>query len=123
MRRISPGQLFKNRPCSVTAVGCALGISTLEAVEGLYSHDLHADGYLSLDGMNRLVRANLSVVRRSDYKRGERPCLRDFCPAFKGKAIVCVSGHYVYVCNGNYHSFFRNGDDEVITVWEVSDGV
>lgn len=117
MKRIIPDKIYKRRPCSVVAVGCALHIADSRALRGLYSDLLREDGYLSLDGMNRLIRANTSVVRRINYRRGERPCLRDFCHGFDGDAIVCVAGHFVYVTHGDYYSFFWNGSDEVISVW------
>ena len=120
MKRILPNKIYRGVPCSVVAVGCATGITARDALRGLYSPDLRSDGYLSLHGMNRLVRANLAVLRHMTFRRGARPCLRDFCHAFKGKAVVCVAGHYVYVANGDYWSFFRNGDDEVISVWELA---
>ena len=119
MKRIVPDRIYRGLPCSVVAVGCALGIGSSDALRALYSDSMHRDGYLSLNGMNALVRKNMKVIRRTNYRRGERPCLRDFCHGFDGKAIVCVSGHFVYVDNGNYHSFFRNGDDDVIAVWEI----
>lgn len=119
MKRIVPGKIYRGLPCSVVALGCALKIGDSEALQRLYSPSIHADGYLSLDGMNRLVRANMGVIRRVNYRRGERPCLRDFCHRFDGKAVVCVAGHFVYVEDGNYYSFFKNGNDEVICVWEV----
>ena len=121
MKKFFPNKIYKGLPCSVVAVGCALGIADPEAVKGLYSPALHADGYLSLNGMNKLIRANKRVIRRVDYKRGERPILRDFCHSFSGDAVVCVSGHYIYVTGGDYYSFLWNGDDEVIAVWVLKD--
>lgn len=122
MKRIVPGRIFAGEPCSVVAVGCALNVKSQAAVEALKSPLLHSDGYLSLDGMNRLIRANMRIKKRTNFARGARPCLRDFCHEFKGRAIVCVKGHFVYVENGDYYSFLKNGSDEVITVWEIQDG-
>lgn len=119
MKRHTPRNIYRRKPCSVVAVGCALKCTDESALKALKSPLLHSDGYLSLDGMNRLARANLSVKKRLNFKRGQRPILRDFCHGFSGKAIVCVAGHYVYVEGGDYWSFFWNGDDEVISVWEI----
>lgn len=116
MKRILPATMYRRKPCSVVAVGCALGASQ-EALDGLTSPDLRSDGYLPLNGMNDLVRANLRVKRRVNYRRGMRPCLRDFCHSFKGRAVVCVVGHYLYVEGGDYYSFFYNGNDEVVSAW------
>lgn len=120
MKRIIPDNIYKEKPCSVVAVGCALGIASESALSALKSPLLHKDGYLSLDGMNRLIRANLTVIRRTNFRRGARPCLRDFCHEFSGRAVVCVAGHFVFVKGGDYYSFFWNDDDEVIAVWEVA---
>lgn len=120
MKRVKPNDIFSGEPCSIVAVGCALGESSADALTRLRSPDLHRDGYLSLDGMNRLVRANLSVVRRLNYKRGQRPKLRDWAHTHPGvKAVICVAGHFIYFDGRDYYSFFWNGGDEVISVWEV----
>ncbi len=116
MKRIRPDAMYRRKPCSVVAVGCAMRASK-EALTTLTSPELRSDGYLSLDGMNRLIRAHAAVERRFKYSRGDRPTLREFCHSFDGRAVVCVSGHYVYVENGDYYSFFYNGSDEVISAW------
>lgn len=121
MKRHLPDEIYRGAPCSVVAVGCALGIADSDALRGLYSDSLRRDGYLSLDGMNRLVRANMAVVRRTNFKRGERPLLRDWAHANIGKrAVICVAGHFIYFDGRDYYSFFKNGGDEVISVWEVA---
>lgn len=123
MKRIIPNDCYRGLPCSAVAVGCALGITDAHTVreKGLISPDLHSDGYLSLKGMNALVRANLSVIRRVGFKRGERPALRDFAHANIGhRAVVCVAGHFVYFDGRDYHSFFWNGGDPVIAVWYLN---
>lgn len=121
MKRIVPGKIYRGLPCSVVALGCALKIGDSKALQRLYSPSIHADGYLSLDGMNRLVRANMGVIRRVNYKRGQRPKLRDWAHTHPGvKAVICVAGHFVYFDGRDYHSFFWNGGDEVIAVWEIN---
>lgn len=98
-------------------MGCALHITDKSQLNGLFSAQLKDDGYLSLKGMNSLIRAHLPVKKRVDFKRGYRPNLRDFCHGYSGKAVVCVRGHFVYVEKGDYYSYFFNGDDEVVAVW------
>ena len=120
MKRILPNAMYRRKPCSVVAVGCALGASS-DALTALTAPELRSDGYLTLDGMNRLIRAHMAVKRRFKYSRGDRPTLREFCHAFSGRAIVCVTGHYVYVEGGDYYSFFYNGKDEVISAWILED--
>ena len=126
MKRILPNKVYKGLPCSVVAVGCAMGIDDkaeakellAEAREGAFGGGrLQADGYLSLRGMNALIRGHKAVTGRVDYKRGQRPCLRDFCHSYSGKAVVCLLGHFIYVEGGNYYSYFFNGDDPVVSVW------
>lgn len=121
MKRIEPDRIYRGKPCSMVAVGCALGIASRDALESLRSPLLHKDGYLSLDGMNRLVRANLRVTRRVNYRRGHRPALRDWAHTHPGtKAVICVEGHFIYFDGRDYHSFLWNGGDDVISVWEVA---
>lgn len=117
MKRILPDKIYQGKPCSVVSVGCAMKIGSEDALQALFSSKLRSDGYLSLKGMDELARANLSVTRRSDFRRGQRPCLRDFCHGYSGKAVVCLRGHFVYVEGGDYYSFYFNGDSEVVTVW------
>lgn len=119
MNRKLPDSIYEGYPCSVVAVGCASGLTDADALKSLLSSKLHDDGYLSLSGMNRLARTNLPIVKRYNYKRGERPTLLKFSCDFKEKAIICVIGHYIY-CNGeDYYSFFDNEFDDVISVWQI----
>lgn len=120
MRRIIPSDIYREKPCSVVSLGCALQICDERALSALVSPYLRGDGYLSLKGMNELVRANCRVVRRTDYRRGERPALRDWAHEHLGeRAVVCVAGHFVYFDGKDYHSFFFNGGDPVICVWTL----
>lgn len=120
MKRIIPSDIYKEIPCSVVALGCALGITSKNDLEGLFSDELKADGYLSLNGMNKLIRAHIDVKKRVNYKRGERPILVEFAHSHKGqKAVICVAGHFIYFDGRDYHSFFWNGGDPVISVWYV----
>ena len=120
MKRILPAKIYEGIPCSAVAVGCALGCADKKATDALMSPELKDDGYLSLDGMNRLIRSNLGVTRRVNFRRGERPALRDWAHANLGtRAVVCVLGHYLYFDGRDYHSFLWNGGDEVVSVWEL----
>lgn len=121
MKRIVPNRMFEGVPCSAVAVGCAMGITSKTQISSLISEELTDDGYLSLNGMNKLIRANMAVKKRVNYKRGERPMLKEFAHADgKGKkAIICVAGHFIYFDGRDYHSFFWNGSDPVISVWYI----
>lgn len=120
MKRIEPAPIYKGFPCSAVAVGCAKQIARRSDVKALKSPDLKDDGYLSLKGMNALVRANLTVVKQEKFKRGERPLLREYARQIKGKkAVVCVLGHYVYFDGKDYWSYFWNGGDEVVSAWII----
>ena len=122
MKRITPCDIYLNKPCSVVALGSALGMSDEKAIKALYSEELDGSGYLSLKGMNRLVRKFLKVKRQEKFKRGERPSLRDYVHEHIGiKAIICVYGHYVYYDGKNYHSFLYNGNDDVVSVWILNE--
>ena len=113
MIRHNPSPALSQCPCSVVAVASALG----HRPEG--EPQLRADGYATLAAANKFIRANLPVKRRKDYKRGERPTLRDL--NYDGKAIVCVLGHYIYLDGDDYYSFFDNDNDDVVAVWELGD--
>ena len=118
MKRITPSDIYAGMPCSMVAVGTAMNLTLGDAVWALKPSELHEDGYLSLDAMNRLIRACMSVSKREYYRRGERPALRDFAHAHLGqRAVICVAGHYIYFDGRDYHSFFWNGGDPVISVW------
>lgn len=117
MKRINPSEFYRNEPCSVVAIGCALSISSKSDLEGLRSHFLREDGYLSLSGMNSLLRANMGVSRQIKFKRGERPLLRDFLRGNTERLIICVEGHFLYAECENYYSFFWNGKDPVVSAW------
>lgn len=120
MKRIIPDDIYRGLPCSTVAVGCALGITGTAPLEALVSGSLKADGYLSLKGMNALIRANLAVKRRTDFKQGKRPLLREYAHTHSAPAIICVTGHFLYYDGKDYWSFFYNGGDEVVSVWELN---
>ena len=110
LKRKLPPSRFRGLPCCVTSIGCATG-------KILWGVQCREDGYLTLREMNKLVREHCPVKRRVDFKRGQRPKLKDLHLA--GKAVVCVLGHYLYIEGETCWSFFRNADDEVVTVWEL----
>lgn len=119
MRQVIPAEVYEELPCSMVALGSALGLADEERVSELASDALKDDGYLTLDGMNKLIRAHMKVKRTMYYRRFERPTLEQFMRRFKGKAIVCLLGHYIYVDGDEYYSFFENSQDPVVKVWEV----
>ena len=121
MKRVVPDKIYRGLPCSTVSVGCALGVANRAAIRGLKSPYLTEDGFLSLTDMNHLVRAHLRVKRRKTFREEDRPVLRDFAHSNLGKrAVVCVLGHYLYFDGKDYHSFFWNGGDEVVSVWYLN---
>lgn len=120
MKRMIPSKIYKGLPCSVVALGCAKGITEKSALRGLFSSELKDGGYLSLNAMNKLIRANIDVKKRVDFKRGQRPKLVEFAHENIGKkAIICLLGHFIYFDGKDYHSYFWNGKDDVVCVWYV----
>ena len=117
MKRILPDEVYRRRPCSVVSVGCALGLTDKAEIRKLASDELKKDGYLSLDGMNKLVRSVLPVEKKETFKRGQRPILRELMKDNTRKAVVCLLGHFIYIDADKYYSFFRNGDSPVVCVW------
>lgn len=121
MKRITPSEIYEGLPCSVVSVGCALNIAEKRDLDALFSSELHSDGYLSLKGMDALIRRKTQVKRRENFKRGERPALRDFAHSHLGqRAVVCVLGHFLYFDGRDYHSFLWNGGDPVVSVWYLN---
>ena len=116
MKRIIPPDIYRGLPCSVVALGTAMGVK--DKTQLIMPDDLKADGYLSLNGMSKYIRGKVEVQKKLNYKRGDRPALRDFVHGHEGKkAIVCCLGHFVYVDGRDYHSYFYNGGDEVVCAW------
>lgn len=113
MIRIDPHSSLHGYACSIVAVSCALG----HIPEDLPT--LRDDGWATLNVANKFIRAYLPVKKRTNYKRGERPLLKDL--HLNGKAIVCVYGHLLYLDHEVYYSFFDNENDEVVAVWELKD--
>lgn len=113
MIRIVPDQEYSGYPCSVVAVSCA--IKRLPEDLDEYLPQLRSDGYAKLNVSNRFIRNHLKIKKRIDYKRGERPKLKDLHLA--GKALVCVYGHMIYIEDDVYWSFFDNEEDDVVAVW------
>ena len=121
MLRIEPDVMYEGWPCSVVSAGCACGIDDESSLDALVSNGLRDDGYLSLDGMNQLIRANQRVLRTDYYKRGQRPTLRDWAESHQGqRAVICVLGHFVYYNGSDYYSFFDNDQDKVVKVWYLA---
>lgn len=113
MIRNEPQSALHGYPCSVVAVASALGRLPDGTPE--YLQKLKADGYATLQIANRFIRDNLPVKKRTDYKRGQRPKLKDL--HLDGQALVCVYGHMIYLDHESYWSFFANEEDDVVTVW------
>ena len=108
MQRKKPADNLRYKPCLITAVRCACDkpVGKPEFKDG---------GYATLYAANRWIRDNLKVKKRINYYNGERPRLKDL--HLDGRAIVCVLGHYLYLDHETYWSFFRNSQDEVVTMW------
>lgn len=117
MTRHDPMNYLHGYPCSVVATACAVGHMPAGTPE--YMEKLKSDGYATLNTANRYIRDNLHVAKRTDYKRGQRPKLKDL--HLDGKAVVCVYGHLIYLDHEEYWSFFENENDDVVAVWKLKD--
>ena len=109
MIRVNPDSSLQGVACSIVAVSCALG----HVPENLPA--LRKDGWATLNVADKFIREYLPVAKRINYKRGQRPRLKDL--HLDGKAIVCVYGHLLYLDHEIYYSFFDNENDEVVAVW------
>lgn len=117
MKQITPEAYLRDYPCSVTALACALGELPVDVED--YMERLKEDGYASLETANKYIRANLDIRKRITYKKGERPSLKNL--HLKDCAIVCVIGHFLYLEEETYYSFYDNSNDEVVCVWIIKD--
>ena len=115
MTRRTPPENLRDFPCSICAVACAIGHLPMGISD--YLAQLKSDGYATLNVANRFIRTHLDIKKRTNYKRGQRPKLKDL--HLDGKAVVCVYGHLVYVDHEDYWSFFENENDYVVAVWEI----
>lgn len=115
--RISPKNIYNKLPCSIVAVGCAVGERNGRIIEA--PKGLKYNGYLPLNDMNRYIRSLLPIRKKEYFKRGERPLLKDILPGNDRKAVVCLLGHYVYIDGEDYYSFFKNEMDPVVCIWWI----
>jgi hypothetical protein len=126
MNNIIPAEQYEYTPCTIVACGCALdffrktkfGQSKFDVDRMAGDLQYHDDGYLSLQGTNKLVRS-LFKVRRGGYhyfKRGERPKLSEY-DFGSDSAIVMVYGHCIFVDKQDYYSFFDNENDNIVAIW------
>ena len=101
----------------MSEVGCAYEDYFNIEFNAVLPLGLKEDGYLSLDFMNKFVRAYLPVKKKIYFKKNERIKLKDFLEINVEKACVCVLGHFVYVSEGDYYSYFDNMDDPIVCIW------
>ena len=114
MKRREPDAGLKDLPCILTAVRSAGGNNPMIP-------NIAEDGYCSLRDANKYIRDTFKVRKRTDFRRGERPTLKELIKNQKitGPAIICVLGHFLFADGDTYYSFFKNGNDDVVAVWEL----
>lgn len=138
MHQIVPSEKYSGMPCSLVALNCMADyyglIKDCKAVIKANDITYKDDGYLTLDGFNRLLRASWgkACVRKSIYfKQGERIKLKDF-PKYTKElhsknglvapvACITVLGHSVFAVDNSYYSFFDNNDDEIVRIWYINE--
>ena len=119
MKRITPKSIYKGLPCSLVAVGCAIGEKDGKVIEK--ATGLKDTGYLTLNDMNKYIRSLLPIQKKDYFKRGERPKLKELLEDNNRKAVVCLLGHYVYIDKDKYYSFFKNEYDDVVCIWWIKE--
>lgn len=117
LHRVEPHDNYHGLPCSIVAVGCALGYDDYEDIRRLRPKGIYDNGYLPLEAGNRFIRAVLPVSKRVYYKRGMRPKLCDVLLNNKRRAVICCYGHLIYAEGDTYYSFFDNDNDDVVSIW------
>ena len=88
-----PRFIYEDYPCSVVAVGMALGITERDKINDLIPGSIKQSGYLTLKEGNRFIRSNLPVEKYEGFKRGERPTLEELLSGCSRRAVILVLGH------------------------------
>ena len=112
-----PDKKYRGQPCSVTCVGTAYDHIHTWPFTIIKPKGMRYDGYLRLRDMNQFAREYLPIAKRIDFKKNERPRLKEFLQTNEIRCCICVLGHYLYADAQTYWSFFDNDDDKVIAVW------
>lgn len=94
MMRINPSKKYQNMPCSYVSVGCAFEDITGQTFKTNLPSKLKADGYLSLDEMNKFIRKHLTVRKKKYFPQKDRMSLRDFLRDNDDRCLICVIGHF-----------------------------
>ena len=115
--RKEPDKKYRGQPCSVTCVGTAYDHIHTWPFTIIKPEEMRYDGYLRLRDMNQFAREYLPIAKRIDFKKNERPRLKEFLQTNETRCCICVPGHFLYADAQTYWSFFDNDDDKVITVW------
>lgn len=115
--RKEPDKKYLGQPCSVTCVGTAYDHIHTWPFTIIKPEGMRYDGYLRLRDMNQFAREYLPIAKRMDFKKNERPRLKEFLQTNETRCCICVLGHYLYADAQTYWSFFDNDDDKVIAVW------
>lgn len=115
--RKEPDKKYRGQPCSVTCVGTAYDHIHTWPFTIIKPEGMRYDGYLRLRDMNQFAREYLPIAKRIDFKKNERPRLKEFLQTNETRCCICVLGHYLYADTQTYWSFFDNDDDKVIAVW------
>ena len=106
-------------PCSILALGLALMKSGATSLEKL-GVTVDEYGYCQLRNMGDAIKIHFKVKAYRYYQTNNRKKLTEYI-TFPGKYIVCVKGHYIYVEDSNYYSFFDNLDDYVVAYWALDE--
>lgn len=118
--RVVPNEKYEGIPCSQVAIGYAYekiyGKELPHAVEVSLSN---AEGYATLDAVNKTIRSLIPVKKKVYFRRTERISLKEFLENNKEKCVVCVLGHYIFVDGEDYYSFFENEGDMIVCAWYI----
>ena len=115
--RHEPNPKYHNFPCSVVGTGTAYEYLTGNPFSMDMPKGIKDNGYLPLSNEDAYIRQFLKVKKKKYYQRKDRITLARFLNDYKGTAAVCVLGHFIFVDNGDYWSFFDNDEDPVVCVW------
>lgn len=112
MERICPDERLKGAPSLITAVFCGNN-GHLSGAPKL------SNGWSTLEDADAWISENFDVKCVIDYRKPHRMPLIDF--HFGGRAIVCVTGSFLYCENDAYWSFAELDYNQVIRVWVLDE--
>ena len=115
MIRVSPAAILGHLPGSIIAVACASGGDWSDS--NAFYESTKKSKQPELSAVNSFIRENIDIRRRIDYRKDERPMLKDL--HLNGRAIVSACGNYIYVDHERYWAYVNSEYGLVDVIWII----